>query len=75
MHHLRYGGGEVVLDQTVEHRSVSIRTLVDGHLGIVHSERVDPSASKRAVARAVSLAQAKRGPKELDRVARPRSAG
>jgi len=75
MHHLRYGGGEVVLDQTVEHRSVSIRTLVDGHLGIVHSERVDPGALERAVARAVSLAQAKRGPKELDALPDPEALG
>ena len=75
MHHLRYGGGEVVLDQMVEHRTVSIRTLVDGRLGIVHSERVDPQSLEQCVARAVALAQAKRGPRELDELPDPDELG
>jgi predicted Zn-dependent protease len=75
MHHLRYGGGEVVLDQTVEHRSVTVRTLVDGHLGIVHSERIDPDGLELAVQRAVALAKAKRGPKELDELPDPQALG
>jgi predicted Zn-dependent protease len=73
VHHLRYGGGQIVMDQTIERRRVTVRTLVGGHLGIVHSERCDAQGLARAVERAAALAKAKRGPTELEQLPDPQS--
>ncbi|MBM65385.1 MAG: hypothetical protein CMH55_04030, partial [Myxococcales bacterium] len=62
-HHLRYGGNEVVLDHTVRSRSVTVRAVVDGYLGVATTERCDPEGLTwvRDQALRAAEAQARRG--------------
>ena len=62
-HHLRYGGSEVVLDHTVRARSVTVRAVVDGYLGVATTERCDRVGLDwvRQQAQQAAEAQARRG--------------
>jgi PmbA protein len=66
LHHLRFGGGDVVLDQEVHHRTLTVRALVDGHVGTATTERSDRAGIDSARARAFAMAEAKRGPQDLE---------
>lgn len=57
-HHLRYGGGEVILDHSVRSRSVTVRAVVDGYLGVASTESSDRESLRRVRAQAIAAAEA-----------------